>query len=211
MNKFNYIILLSQKMPYETHLDMEIRKLRPAELYKLGSILSISDSWKKLMSIVPKQGNVSKFSSDHISIIEQTARRDNRNAAQIFLDEWSTMGRKRPTLKFLLELLIKAELFRAADYVACDILKQERPKRPDYGPAASIDISDAAINQLLDKQMLPQNTFANSIIIGSTSELISKINRICPSEKPANVQAAQSYKYEELPSEELPVFLNNCK
>ncbi|XP_077260830.1 interleukin 1 receptor associated kinase 4 tube [Temnothorax americanus] len=163
-------------MPYETHLDMEIRKLRPAELYELGNILSISDSWKKLMSIVPKQGNVSKFSSDHISIIEQTARRDNRNAAQIFLDEWSTMGRKRPTLKFLLELLIKAELFRAADTVACDILKQERPKRPDYGPAASIDISDAAINQLLD----------------------------------ANVQAAQSYKYEELPSEELPVFLNNC-
>ncbi|TGZ38095.1 protein Tube isoform X1 [Temnothorax longispinosus] len=194
-------------MPYETHLDMEIRKLRPAELCELGSILSISDSWKKLMSIVPKQGNASKFSSDHISKIEQTARKDIRNAAQIFLDEWSTMGRKRPTSKFLLELLIKAELFRAADYVACDILKQERPKRPDYGPAASIDISDAAINQLLDKQMLPQNTFANSIIIGSTS----KINRICPSEKPANVQAAQSYKYEELPSEELPVFLNNCK
>ncbi|XP_071632613.1 uncharacterized protein Tub isoform X3 [Temnothorax longispinosus] len=53
-------------MPYETHLDMEIRKLRPAELCELGSILSISDSWKKLMSIVPKQGNASKFSSDHI-------------------------------------------------------------------------------------------------------------------------------------------------
>lgn len=50
----------------ETHLDMEIRKLRPAELYILGSILNISDSWKKLMSIVPKQGNIPKFNSDHI-------------------------------------------------------------------------------------------------------------------------------------------------
>lgn len=60
-----------------------------------------------------------------ISIIEQTAHRDKRNAAQIFLDEWSTMGRERPTLKLLLELLIKAELFRAADYVACDILKRK--------------------------------------------------------------------------------------
>lgn len=43
----------------------------------------------------------------------------------MFLDEWSTMGRKRPTLRLLLELLIKAELFRAADYVACDILKRK--------------------------------------------------------------------------------------
>jgi len=35
------------------------------------------------------------------------------------------MGRKRPTLGILLELLIKAELFRAADYVACNILKRK--------------------------------------------------------------------------------------
>lgn len=59
--------------------------------------------------------------------------------------------------------------------------------------------------------MLPQNTFANSTILGSTSELISEINKICPSEKSVDVQAAQSYRYEELLSEELPVFLNNCK
>lgn len=54
---------------------------------------------------------------------------------------------------------------------------EERPKRPDYGPAATIDISDAAINKLLEKhQMLSQDTSADSIIIGSTSELISEIN-----------------------------------
>lgn len=88
---------------------------------------------------------------------------------------------------------------------------EEKPKRPNYGPAASIDISDATINQLLDKQMLLQNTFVNSMMLGSTSELISEINRICPSEKPTDVQAVQSYRYEELSSEELPVFLNNCK
>lgn len=88
---------------------------------------------------------------------------------------------------------------------------EERPERPNYGPAAPIDISDAAINQLLDKKMLPQNTFANSMILGSTSELTPEINRIYPSEKSADVQAAQSYRYEELSSKELPVFLNNCK
>ncbi|XP_072755485.1 uncharacterized protein Tub [Anoplolepis gracilipes] len=166
-------------MSSEVCLDMEIRKLRPGELYTLSNILSISDSWKKLMAIVPKQENVPKFNNDHISIIEQTAYGDKRNAAEVFLDEWSTMGKKRPTIRLLLELLIKAELFRAADYVACDILKRERPKRPDYGPAASIDISDAAINKLLGKQMLSQAvTSADPVIVGSTLELISEINRI---------------------------------
>lgn len=57
-------------------------------------------------------------------MIEQAAHQHNRNAAEIFLDEWSTMGRKRPTLGLLLHLLVKAELFRAADYIACDILKR---------------------------------------------------------------------------------------
>lgn len=60
---------------------------------------------------------------------------------------------------------------------------EERPKRPDYGPAAPIDISDTAINKLLRKdQMLSQDTSADSVIIGSTSELISEINRMFPGE-----------------------------
>ncbi|XP_011861688.1 PREDICTED: protein Tube [Vollenhovia emeryi] len=200
-------------MSYETSVDMELRKLRPSELYTLGTILNIGDSWKKLMSIVTKEGNVPKFSSDDIRLIEQAARSNKRNAGEIFLYEWGTMGRKRPTLKLLLELLTKAELFRAADYVACDILKQEIPKRPVYGPAASIDISGAVIiNELPYEQMLPHNNFD----VGSTSE-ISESNEIYPSEKdvqaavPADRQAVQSYRYEEVLSEELPVFLNNCK
>lgn len=47
-------------------LDTEIRKLKPIELYRLGIILSVSDSWKKLMASVPKQENISKFSIEHI-------------------------------------------------------------------------------------------------------------------------------------------------
>jgi len=58
--------------------------------------------------------------------------------------------------------------------------------------------------------MLPQNTFADSMILEPTSEHISEINRLHPSKKLADVQAAQNYRYEELSSEELPVFLNNC-
>lgn len=48
-------------------LDTELRKLRPAELYTLGQILNISDSWKKLMAIVPKDdaSNLPKFHTEH--------------------------------------------------------------------------------------------------------------------------------------------------
>ncbi|EFN87560.1 Protein Tube [Harpegnathos saltator] len=145
---------------------MEIRKLKPSEMYRLGIILNISDNWKKLMANVPKQENVPKFSSEHIEMIEQAAHKHNRNAAEIFLDEWSTMGRKRPTLRLLLDLLIKAELFRAADYVAL-----ERPKRPEYGPIASIDTSDATINKILEEQTFPKDTFDDSLALESSLKL----------------------------------------
>lgn len=55
-------------------------------------------------------------------MIEQAANHQ-RSAAEIFLSEWGTMGKKRPTLSVLLNFLVKAELFRAADYVAKDLLK----------------------------------------------------------------------------------------
>jgi len=47
----------------------------------------------------------------------------------------------------------------------------EKPKRPDSGPAASIDTSDAVLNELLKRQqMLLQNTFDDSLS-GLTSEI----------------------------------------
>lgn len=57
----------------------------------------------------------------------EKAAADNRlnNAAQIFLEEWITSGKIRPTLSHLLQLLVKSESFRAADYVAIDLLSGE--------------------------------------------------------------------------------------
>ncbi|XP_034187933.1 interleukin 1 receptor associated kinase 4 tube isoform X1 [Osmia lignaria lignaria] len=134
--------------------DTELRKLRLRELYTLGQILNLSDSWKKLMAIVPKDGtsNLPKFTSEHFSLIEQASQQQKRNAAEIFLSEWGTMGKKRPTLGTLLNLLVKAELFRAADYVAEDILKEEPPKRPKSGPAAPVNISDEDIKRQLEEE-----------------------------------------------------------
>ncbi|XP_054003781.1 uncharacterized protein LOC128889807 [Hylaeus anthracinus] len=153
--------------------DTELRKLRPAELYILVQILSLSDSWKRLMAIVPDReaSDVPKFNAQHFSAIEQAAQQQKRSAAEIFLDEWGTMGRNRPTLRTLLDLLVKAELFRAADYLAGNVLKEELPKRPEYGPAAPIDISDEVIRKLLEEKDKQETNFNESLIFGLPSEV----------------------------------------
>lgn len=137
----------------------EVRKLQPTHKYALAKILNVSDSWKQLMAIIPQDDtNAPRFNSEHISIIDQVVEKHRENGAKILLEEWSTMGRLRPTLGTLLNLLIKAELFRAADYVAGEILKVDLPKRPEYGPAAIIDISDNTLAKLMhDKIQLDNN------------------------------------------------------
>jgi hypothetical protein len=61
-------------------------------------------------------------------MIEQAIRQQQRSGADIFLSEWSTLNKKRPTCRSMLDLLIKAKLFRAADYLAVDILKSSLAK-----------------------------------------------------------------------------------
>ncbi|XP_011496704.1 PREDICTED: protein Tube [Ceratosolen solmsi marchali] len=136
-----------------TTLDTEIRKLQPVELCTLSQILNQTDSWKKLMAIVPKDTaeNHYVFNNEHFIMIEQAIRQQQRSGADIFLSEWSTLNKNRPTCRSMLELLIKAKLFRAADYLAVNILKSDPPKRPKSGPAAEIDLSDKALEELLKK------------------------------------------------------------
>lgn len=152
-------------------LNTEIRKLKPVHRYALGDILNISDSWKKLMAIIPRNDvNTTKFTSEHVSILEQAAQKYRQNAAEILLDEWGTMGKERPTLQILLDLLIKAELFRAADYVASEILNVDLPQRPEYGPAAIVDISDETLANLINKQIkLGSDEYDESISIYESS------------------------------------------
>lgn len=69
------------------------------------------------------------------------------------LDEWGTSGRVRPALGHLLYLLTKAKLFRAADYVAVDLLKQEKPQRPSTGPEALISIVLPELSKEKDKHL----------------------------------------------------------
>lgn len=130
--------------------DTELRHVKPNDIYKLGIILNEDNCWMKLLESIPKgldnhifsQSDIPsihkyldnlmstrgrKYTNDHVHILEDAVRRsgESRLLAQILFDEWSISGRKheRPTVGVLLHLLIKAELFRAADFVAESILK----------------------------------------------------------------------------------------
>ncbi|XP_076250194.1 uncharacterized protein LOC143190027 isoform X1 [Rhynchophorus ferrugineus] len=130
---------------------LEIRKLPPSIVRELGLILDYADSWKRLMSIIPKQlssstyvadikpDNLPKYNSEHFKIIELAGMQHKRSCTEILIDEWGTSGKIRANLGHLKYLLTKAELFRAADYVA-KLLNEEPPVRPQSGPAAPISI-----------------------------------------------------------------------
>lgn len=64
--------------------------------------------------------------SDALTIsFERLFSSGRRSPTMLLLDDWGTTGRNRPTVKLLLDNLIKAEQYRAADYVAVNVLKGE--------------------------------------------------------------------------------------
>lgn len=103
-------------------------------------LLDIQESWKILMAVIPSEKNpeLPKYTSEHMLLIERHGRYTGKSCGEILIDEWSTSGKIRPTGETLLDLLIKCELFRAADFVAIEVLETAPPSRPLEGPAAKI-------------------------------------------------------------------------
>ncbi|XP_060527848.1 interleukin-1 receptor-associated kinase 4-like [Cylas formicarius] len=144
---------------------LEIRKLQPGYVRELAQILEYAESWKRLMAIIPnhlgsntfvcdiKIDNLPKYNSEHFKIIENASLKYKRSCTEILFDEWGTSGKIRPTLGHLKYLLAKAELFRAADYVAVELLREEPPERPSFGPAALVttDLTEIKKNSGFDK------------------------------------------------------------
>ncbi|KAG8239134.1 hypothetical protein J437_LFUL018739 [Ladona fulva] len=130
---------------------LEIRKLPPVALFRLVQILELGQAWKQLMAIIPKSHDCSepKYKVEHIS------------------------GRKRPDVALLLDLLVKAHLFRAADYVAIELLKEGPPARPDEGPAALVDVSAEALEVLMPKMQLNQFDLNSDSALGYVSKVPS--------------------------------------
>lgn len=99
-------------------------------------------------------------------IIETVSYKTHRNCTEILLDEWGTSGRIRPTIGHLLYLLTRAELFRAADYIAINLLNQQPPERPKDGPAALITTELPPKPQKNEEieQHLEQMTYSSSLL-----------------------------------------------
>ncbi|XP_053697091.1 interleukin-1 receptor-associated kinase 4-like [Sabethes cyaneus] len=131
----------------------------------------LEDDWRTLFYLIPRQiddidrppGSYAiKYNGTQERELEDYGERQNISRARQLLEEWSTSGRKenRPRLGHLLTLLIKGNLFRAADYIARDMLKDNLPERPSCGPAAPIDIDrelDCELEKMLDGVTYPDS------------------------------------------------------
>nr|XP_014099590.1 protein Tube [Bactrocera oleae] len=146
--------------------DTELRRLQSNDVNRLAETLGFVGG-RKLMENIPKHWsnqdgyNVEdsvmgsqrwngssvielKYKPEQIRLIEEATRQTSGcYFAEILIQEWSTSGRKheRPTVGLLLQLLIKADLWNAADFVAEHFLNEPPPERPLEGPGAKVDIS----------------------------------------------------------------------
>ena len=124
--------------------EMEIRNLPVSVSQNLAKFFEGDDTiLSLLMGNIPKDlenPHLLRFTSTDIDSIRNHAQQLVKSPILILLDEWSTMGRPRPRLHHLLALLVKCQLFRAAEYVA-QLIDEPEPERPTQGPAARVDIS----------------------------------------------------------------------
>ncbi|CAK1598543.1 unnamed protein product [Parnassius mnemosyne] len=136
--------------------DVELRKLPAGTLCDVINTLETNNDWKTVMTFIPKNPKSNnfepKYNEEHVRLIEEYARLCNRQCAEILLDEWGTSGRIRPTLSTLKEIVLKANILKAADQIAA-LLEEDRPRRPSNGPGADID---TGITILLNNEQIEQ-------------------------------------------------------
>lgn len=126
----------------------ELRHLLNSIFEKLAAIFDQDlNALRLLIGNVPARMNDRnctelRFNALDFETITNAARQTSHGSPfKIFINEWATMGRIRATIRNLLELLIKCQLFRCADHVA-DLMNLPLPlPRPAEGPAAPVDIS----------------------------------------------------------------------
>lgn len=103
-----------------------------------------------------------------------------KSYTEILFDEWGTSGRIRPTLGHLLHLLIRAELFKAADYVAVKLLNKDPPERPKEGPAARVTIVLPEEDDENDEESIDSNFIAQNLAHRYESNKKEPMKKIVP-------------------------------
>ncbi|OWR47561.1 putative serine-threonine protein kinase plant-type [Danaus plexippus plexippus] len=158
---------------------VELRKLPVDELCNIVNILEIDNDWKRVMSIIPKELNSDyfepKYNNEHIRLIEEEAKASNQKCTEILIDEWATSGRIRPTLDTFKNILIKAQIFRAADAIA-DMLNEPRPERPLFGPPAPITMNITEMLQNTTEQSIKNEMTTNHDMCNGTTRQLKSVS-----------------------------------
>lgn len=116
------------------------------------------------------------------SLIIEASKQQSISPTHMLLDEWGTSGRKRATIYDLLQCLIHTKLFRAAEYVAIELLNEPAPQRPANGPGARWiskfifdDISDSV--SLMNDHAEPEVISSNEVELNMCAlDISSKIS-----------------------------------
>lgn len=116
----------------------ELRHVADNDIYKLAELLDSNSCWRKLMGIIPKHLDAQacsapgalnpeklvtmekKYNARQIDQIDKERLSPGQRLSEIMINEWKTSGQKheRPTVGVLLQLLVQAEIYSAADHVA---------------------------------------------------------------------------------------------
>lgn len=100
----------------------QVRRLRPKARLGLTRLLDMNKGWQELASVIPhpfREGYL--FTSNDIRVME-----NRQSPSEELLQHWSTMRNKLnklPTIEDLLNLLVEANLLRAAQYVSEELCK----------------------------------------------------------------------------------------
>jgi len=121
-------MVVSQQEEESTQkLEEEIRHLSPKHRAGLASILTSSeDNWKSFMGKIPRsrEDSTCRYAMKHIRMIEDNSKRTGRNPFETLLDEWGTVGKKRPTLIDIIRIFQTSQQFnQALHYVKTEILE----------------------------------------------------------------------------------------
>lgn len=117
----------------------ELRHLNQQERRKIENLLNASDSWKDLISLIPKELDLLNDTSNEelndqnleillidnakYELLEQQKFAKNGSASKALLDYWSTYSMRRPTIEHLIYYSARCNLNRLVEYLIIDLLK----------------------------------------------------------------------------------------
>lgn len=109
-------------------LNLELRHVEESKLRMLSTIIDVDKAWGCLLEKLTSQDPSTTKDCSHLNLSLNTINLIKQQAtcgespSRALLNHWAITGRRRPTIKVLLDHLNECQLKRAADYVCRSIL-----------------------------------------------------------------------------------------